>query len=342
MLAPGTTKTSSEYATQVFLPYVMSQLQHASGVDVVFDEYLPDSLKAATRKKRGKCIRRRVEASSSNHRNWQAFLRIDENKVELFSFLAMKIAAKETEKQIVSTHRKDVICTRPRDVAGLVRDTHEEADTRMLLHVEDAVKQGYTKESVRTVDTDVVVLAVMAAQRLDIDELWVAFVIGRSFRFIAVHEIAETLGPDKCQALPFFHAFTGCDTVSCFGGRGKKTAWETWKSDDGVTAGYCALSATPNPTTIDECIGSLERFVVLFLLSHQQPVVCEWCTQTVVHPELHVFIIICIDCSDLFTRCLNYYTKHPMSLHLPVTLYCSMHFRRHGGGSRSGAGLFVV
>ncbi len=47
MLAPGTTKTFSEYAT-----YVTSQLQHASRVDVVFDEYLPDSLKAATRKKR--------------------------------------------------------------------------------------------------------------------------------------------------------------------------------------------------------------------------------------------------------------------------------------------------
>ena len=41
MLAPGTTKTFSEYATQVFLPYVTSQLQHASRVDVVFDEYLP-------------------------------------------------------------------------------------------------------------------------------------------------------------------------------------------------------------------------------------------------------------------------------------------------------------
>ena len=247
----------------MFVPYVMSQLQHASRVDVVFDVYLPDSLKAATRKKRGNGIRRRVEASSSIPRNWQAFLRIDENKVELFSFLAMKIAAKETEKQIVSTHRKDVLCTQPRDVAGLAPCTHEEADTRMLLHVEDAVKQGYTKVSVRTVDTDVVVLAVMAAQRLDIDELWVAFATGRSFRFIAAHEIAETLGPDKCQALPFFHAFTGCDTVSCFGGRGKKTAWETWKSDGGVTAAFCALSATPNPTTIDACIGPLERFGVL-------------------------------------------------------------------------------
>ena len=37
----------------------------------------------------------------------------------------------------------------------------------------------------------------MAAQRLDIDVLWVAFATGRSFRFLA-----KTLGPNKCQAFP--------------------------------------------------------------------------------------------------------------------------------------------
>ena len=41
--------------------------------------------------------------------------------------------------------------------------------------------------------------------------------------------MAQALGPDKCRGLPAFHAFTGCDTVSSFGGRSKKTAWETWK-----------------------------------------------------------------------------------------------------------------
>ena len=39
----------------------------------------------------------------------------------------------------------------------------------MLIHVEDAVKQGYTKVSICTVDTDVVVLAVAATERLNID-----------------------------------------------------------------------------------------------------------------------------------------------------------------------------
>jgi len=74
-----------------------------------------------------------------------------------------------------------------------------------------------------TVDNDDVVLAVTSAQRLDNSELWVAFRGGTSYRFQATQQIARALGPDRCVALPMFHAFTGCDTLSCFGGRGKRT-----------------------------------------------------------------------------------------------------------------------
>ncbi|KAK4325492.1 hypothetical protein Pmani_003942 [Petrolisthes manimaculis] len=136
---------------------------------------VPPKGTALTRKKRGKGIRRRVEPSSSIPGNWQAFLRIDENKVELFAFPATTIATAETEKQIISPNHKHVLCTQPRDVTGLAPCSHEEADTRILLHVQDAVIQGYTKVSIRTVDTDVVVLAVAVAEHLVIEELWVAF-----------------------------------------------------------------------------------------------------------------------------------------------------------------------
>ena len=115
MLAPGNANTLSEYASQIFLPYITSQLEHTSRVDIVWDEYLPDSLKADTRNKRSKGIRRRVEPSSSIPGNCQAFLRIDEDKVELFAYLASRVATTETEKQIITTHHKDVFCTQPRD-----------------------------------------------------------------------------------------------------------------------------------------------------------------------------------------------------------------------------------
>ena len=85
----------------------------------------------------------------------------------------------------------------------IIPDNTAEADA----HLPDDVSQGYTKVSVRTVDTYVVIVAVMAAQRLNIDELWFIFATERSFRFLAAHDISKTLGPNKCQALPYSNAF---------------------------------------------------------------------------------------------------------------------------------------
>ncbi|KAJ8048753.1 hypothetical protein HOLleu_01190 [Holothuria leucospilota] len=57
MLRPGTAKTVQGYATDVFVPYVTSQLQHVDRLDIVWDLYMTNSLKADTRSKRGKGVR---------------------------------------------------------------------------------------------------------------------------------------------------------------------------------------------------------------------------------------------------------------------------------------------
>ena len=111
------------------------------------------------------------------------------------------------------------------DLTGLVPCSNEEADTRLFLHVADAVKKGYMKLLVRTVDTDVVVVAIATLNRTKPDELWVVLGTGGHFRFISIHEVAVSVGPRKSTTLPLFHALTGCDIVSSFAGIGKKTAW---------------------------------------------------------------------------------------------------------------------
>ena len=85
------------------------------------------------------------------------------------------------------------------------------------------MKEGNTKVSIRTVDTDLVVLAKTSAQCLNNTEVWIAFETGKCFSFTAAHEIARALGP-VCMALPMFQAFTGCDKVLSLGGRRKRTA----------------------------------------------------------------------------------------------------------------------
>ena len=76
----------------------------------------------------------------------------------------------------------------------------------------------------RTVDTDVLVLAIAFAgilqeQQVQQVEVWVAMGTGSHFRYIAAHEISNNLGLGMSKVLLVFHAFTGCDTVSCFAER---------------------------------------------------------------------------------------------------------------------------
>jgi len=80
----------------------------------VWDRYLPDSLKGTARAKRGKGVRRRVVAGASIPGNWASFLRVDDNKTELFSFLsgALLDSFQLADKQLVVMDR-DAVLSKP-------------------------------------------------------------------------------------------------------------------------------------------------------------------------------------------------------------------------------------
>lgn len=54
------------------------------------------------------------------------------------------------------------------------------------------------------------------------------FSMRKLFKYYPIHEIALSLGPQKSLALAVFHALTGCDAVSFFAGKSKKSALDTW------------------------------------------------------------------------------------------------------------------
>jgi hypothetical protein len=168
------------------MPYICSQLASVKRLDIVWDRYDPASLKAITRDKRGTGSRRQVTSLSPVPHNWHDFLRNDENKKELFCFLARKICADIVNvggKYVVSTLESGIVSSSTNYESLLLQQcSHEEADTRMLLHAPDQVKAGYSKIMLRTVDTDAVVLAVAFCQQLHCDELWVAFGTGQHLR----------------------------------------------------------------------------------------------------------------------------------------------------------------
>ncbi len=240
MMPPGCAKTFGQYSS-LFVESVKKEFRSESmrRIDVVFDRYFPDSLKSDTREKRGCGTRISVKANTPICNNWRQFLRVSENKEELFALLAEQLKDSSVAgKVIVATSAEDIKCNSPINSESIRPCNQEEADTRIFLHAKHAADNGHSRISIRTVDTDVVAIAIHQFGKLRIEELWIEFGTGRHKRWLPVHEYVASLGNDVCAALPFWYAFTGCDTVSSFGGRGKKLCWDVWKSHYDVTQAF--------------------------------------------------------------------------------------------------------
>ena len=104
---------------------------------------------------------------------------------------------------------------------------HEEADTRMLVHVEHSLVNGATSIGINSEDTDVLIILLGFFHQLQSKYNFSDVVIDLSHtKRYSVSTLAEKLGTSICQALPFFHALTGNETTSAFKNIGKKTAYE--------------------------------------------------------------------------------------------------------------------
>ena len=246
---PKKNQSFKDYATDVFYPQIRKQMNEYSAqqVDIVFDTYKDQSLKASTRVKRGKRIRRKVLDKSVSLTNWRSFLRLDQNKTESFRYLSTTIIQHGVREDVIMICAYDDTCissSNELDLSNLTPCNHEEADTRVFLHVKDMTKQGHRKMVIRTVEADVLVLAVSVYEQLqeEMEELWLDFGAGKNRKFFPIHETLEHIGECKARGLPFFHAFTGCDQVSFLSHVTKSAAWKVWNLFDGVTPIFAALS----------------------------------------------------------------------------------------------------
>lgn len=101
---------------------------------------------------------------------------------------------------------------------------HEEADDRILTHVSHiALTSSANQVVICSTDTDVLVNALYHYQEkwmnLGLKELWVAFGMGKTSRYIPLHSlITENKVPHAVlTTLPAIHSLTGCDTTSKIG-----------------------------------------------------------------------------------------------------------------------------
>ena len=159
----------------------------------------------------------RCQVRQSSLGNWIDFLRDSNNKRELFYFLTFE-AAKFTYplgKAVYITSGESVISIGSSN--SMPNCNHEEADTRIVVHILHALQQGIKKVKVRTVDTDVVIILTGVFCELVetqlLADIWVSFGIGKNYRFFRINAICASLGP-MSMGLPVYHSFTGCDTTS--------------------------------------------------------------------------------------------------------------------------------
>ena len=91
------------------------------------------------------------------------------------------------------------------------------------------------------------------------------FGVGKDFALYSINAIYEEIGANTAQALPVFHAFSGCDTTSSFHGKGKRSVWEAWKSFPEVTSAFLFIAENPFKAvdiTFPHFM-TLERFTVI-------------------------------------------------------------------------------
>ena len=248
------------YAEDLVLPYLLKYKSSASAerMDVIYDTYPSTSLKGTTRENRGSGIRRKVVSGTFLPTNWKEFLRSSENKIELFRYLSLKIGAL-SDGNINSAY--DDTTTTGFDNSFVAPSDHEEADTRLFLHIQDITRNGLKNIMIRTVDTDVLILAISLYQSLDTESLWVDFGSGKNRSIIPIHDIV--LDPVKRKGLRFFFSFTGCDQVSFFAHVSKQTAWKIWQVFPEANETFAKLSDEPTEECLRETLPLVERFVII-------------------------------------------------------------------------------
>ena len=96
--------------------------------------------------------------------------------------------------------------------------TLEEADNRIICHIRHMTKaDNLIGIKVRSAGTDVIVifLEFMPKFKLRNDHIriWCDFGTGVNRKATSTNSIYERLGKALCLALPFFHVFSGCDSI---------------------------------------------------------------------------------------------------------------------------------
>ena len=130
---------------------------------------------------------------------------MDDTKTELFKYLAEQtIAIQDEGEELLSTSDCSVLTNSNENTACISPCSHEEADTSLLLHAFDSVKEVCRKVMLRTIDTDVVMLAVSFLVEWTWRSSGLLLVLGRHSAALLSMRLMQFLDKGSAKFFRFF------------------------------------------------------------------------------------------------------------------------------------------
>lgn len=203
-------------------------------VDILFDRYRPRSIKSGTRCKRTRGaapVRRDITSSAVPlPKDWKNFLALEENKADLARFLSQELLQYDfwAVEIVVSggfTNEEYAQSTNPESDISALFATHEEADTRVVLH---AVLSNADNIVVMARDSDICLLLIHHFQKMTSSKVWMMAGTAKERKYIPIHEICQIIPNAQKKNILAFHAVTGCDSTSHLATITKKAAWKVF------------------------------------------------------------------------------------------------------------------
>ena len=184
--------------------------------DVIWDRYLPDSLKATTRQRRGAGIKQRMRRDGNGKfpRNWN----LSKERKQQDGMATLSASSHCSDRimwrkdDVISTLDANELGSRPTVPGADVSEyplrpcNHAEFDTRVMLHATIAVLHGYNRILIIAKDTGLIIQGISFFSDIGADIMLVPLGIGNTLRNISIHDIYSTMSSTKAKPLPAFHA----------------------------------------------------------------------------------------------------------------------------------------
>ena len=215
--------------------YILNKIMQGSCRICFFvtDYYLENSIKSLERKGRWSINVIRMTISRRNKvkpKQFQKFPRLPENKIDLVKFLIndwssnIRHSGVLEGKEVYITVQDQAFCipcsnnSISKVSVRALSSQQEEVGTKIFLCAQLAFQLGFERVNVVTTDTDVVELAVYFQWQLT-GKIYMEY--GTAPNLAYYDNSLHIFDAQLVQALPGIHALSGCDSTSCFIGKGR-------------------------------------------------------------------------------------------------------------------------